>query len=440
MKPNRRWTPAEKSLLVAPLLVLAFAGALRWRKAHQTQWLALPDSYSPRLYFSPDSRLGVAVSEHIGTGLDEAVVYDLDDRSKVCTLQSPLLKQSVALQFLALDWSPDGTRIASVYNQFSARTGAVSPGASFTRTFTRSSTNKFAVWDAKDGRLIGNWPYPSVHGNQLAQVTFSKDGRRLLGSGVSPAIFNATSGALLRQYHSNPRSAGLFNEQENLIALGDDQRQVQVLGYVSGVSARKRAETPQVLWKSQTAPSNNRFFRLTWNFEDVLGFIDSVSPTQKRQLRLWDGRARRVLPSYPGTQVANFAFNRQAPLVAINRSVRPQDLKKGASSPSTVPQTLIIWNYQTGREEWSRVIGNAFGVRWSPDGKMLVVDEMLKGTLAQQAANERKAMVWVLGAKGKVLKQAPRDFFQGTLWLPDSKSLAIAGQDGIEIVAVDNLR
>jgi dipeptidyl aminopeptidase/acylaminoacyl peptidase len=440
MKLNKRWTLAEKSLLVAPLLVLAFGGALQWRKAHQTRWLALPDTNSPRLYFSPDSQQALAVSHGLRSSFEELGVYDLDNQFKVCTLQLPPLNQSIGLQFIFPDWSPDGKRIASVYTQLSARFIAGSKGPSTSRRFT----TKFAVWDAKSGRLLGHWSYPSVHADQLAQMNFSKDGRRLLGSGASPTVFDAVSGAPLCQHHSKPRSGGLFNEQENLIALGDDQHQVQVLGYAPPgyapeALAKNRTVTPQVLWKSQQSPVKNRFFRLTWNFENVLGFIDSVSPTQKRQLRLWDGNARRVLPSYPGTEVVNFAFNGHAPLVAINVSLVAPSQKKGISFLSPTRQNLVIWNYRTGRVEWSRLVGGPFGVRWSPDGKMLVVDEMLKTTLAERAANQRKSMIRVLGVKGEVLKQAPRDYFQGTLWSPDSKSLAIAGQDGIEIVAVDNL-
>lgn len=410
MKLSKRpWTRAEKSLFLVPFLILLGAGAV-WRQQRASKWIELPHlTLIHYLQFSPDSRHLIVVGIDKVTNAERGAIFEAATRSKICDLQSPPRLQGYGYP----SWSPDGTQVVAGYSDGS--TGTLKTKTA--NAMQPNPTDKIALWNARSGRLIARWPYAPRNEDSHSNVYFSGDGRKLIGDGQPPALFDARSGARLRRFKasSGSKGSGNFNSTQDLVAIQS----------VSGTKFEVReVATSRVLWQPKVRSASGSI----WTQNNVLGVYD-FGP---KRLLLWDGNTHRILPSPPSTNVFEFSFANNAPLVAVaevewrNIALSNVDVKRA---------DVLVWNYSTQRTVWSRKMeGRLFNLGWSPNGKWLAVIE--ENTIEENPAGSQ---VWIFNARGEVhFQQLRKNRVWALRWAPDSKQLAIAQDGEVEIMRVDN--
>jgi WD40 repeat protein len=398
---KRPWTRAEKSLFLTPLLLALGAGGVWWWQHISTKRIFVPDSkFIFRLHFSPDNRRFIV--DYSGKDdFKQSAIFDVTTRSKICDLKPPL----PARETHEPNWSPDGTQIVAGYSDGSTGTVKVEINGKM----EPNSIGKIVMWNAQTGRITARWSYAPPNEDSHAEVYFSRDGRKLIGDGHPPAIFDAFSGARLRRFNASvaPTGMGRFNASETLLAVaGEFYERIEV----------REVKSNRLLWQHKVFPVSG--FR--WASNNVLGVVDLQNGKETRLL-LWDGNTRRPLPSPSVTEIDQMSMNDAAPLVAMTQV-------KGRKSPAHRGKihNLLVWNYSSNRLEWSRKMAGALSdLDWSPDGKWLLVRE----------ENAQGHMIWIFDARGKVHFHQQTDFkLIDVLWVPDSKQLAITHRAEVEIL------
>lgn len=397
--PKRLWTRAEKSLLLAPLLIALASGAVwLWRERPPTLRFAA-DEQVTALEWSPDSRrLAVATLGTLsGSRYAEPSLFVFDARTgtKICALQPPPLTPTMRTGLMLSpspwwpSWSPDGTRIASGYHVAKGAVGLKynSPRPDY--------IEKIAVWNASNGTLQSDWLYGTPKGGNFgADVVFSLDGRQLIGSGSPPALFDARSGARVRRFGSQQTIKSRLNTTQTLAALYGENPLFEV----------RDLRTGRVLWKP-AVDYLDFYSSFEWGHGDVLG----LAPRHKKEaLLLWNGQTRRALPSPPLGSVSEFALSPASPLVALT------NVDRTLITPTT--STLLVWNHRLNRPLWTRPMQQDFhSLAWSPDGKWL---SLVERTPADDTLQ-------VFDAHGNLRLKRPFRSVGLSRWSPDSKQIAV---------------
>ncbi len=195
---RRRFSRAEKSLWLAPLLLALLGGWLWWRQRNDTKILVQTAelNYVRHVRFSPDGRRLLVVFNHknlhIAPGdelnplvnqIDDTAIYDVGNRSKICDLQAPASIGEIEWPV----WSPDGTRIAA------GGAGAI------------------GLWNARNGQFQKSWPYhfKTDFAFNAPRVAFSRDGQSVIGQENPRAVFDVQSGKQVRRVVGSFESNGL---------------------------------------------------------------------------------------------------------------------------------------------------------------------------------------------------------------------------------------
>ena len=404
---KRRWTRGEKWLFGAPLLILALGGAVWLWQLRAPKTIALHSAITMvyGVEFSPDSRRLLAFSQN-KYGSTGGTVYDVETRAAICGLQTPGSVRAYDWP----SWSPDGKRIVAGFDEGKMGTTKVRSTYKNESYLRFNIIYKIALWDAASGRLSYAVPYGPPTQEAGTEVYFAADGT-LVGLSNPPSFFDPATGAPTRIFGSSYARVqrASFNRARTLLALCNDSgSQIEV----------REVESDRVLWQAEV----HRAFSFHWS-SDVLAIHDDGSPG-KRQILLWDGKARRVLPSPPSRDVLWFHLHPHKPWVAL------ADVNFSGFGPLRVRKSeLVVWDYAAQKALWRRPMqGLLSNLKWSPDGRFVTLRD------GEGASSDT---AWVFDESGAVRYQKEQQEVGLIRWAPDSKQLAITSRKQIEILKVD---
>jgi WD40 repeat protein len=250
---KRPWTRGEKSLFLAPLLFLAFAGgAWLWQSSRPVTIKVGNFGEMRHLEFSPEGKRLVGFFYDSMMRTRFAKVFDVQNGSTVSDLaRPPRLGANAALYpqtppyLEAPSWSPDGQQIVASYSDlywhkaspiddWIRRSPLVSRRPFDQQLQDRESyISKIAIWNAENGEITGNYYYGPVNEDSISEkVRFSEDGKKLIGEGKPSATFDAYTGKRLQVRREDLRNLERIevHDQLGLIAkLSSNERQLQVI-------------------------------------------------------------------------------------------------------------------------------------------------------------------------------------------------------------------
>ncbi len=424
MKRKNPWTLDEKLMVFGPTLFIAGFGAFSWQES-RTKVIKLPvmHSYSEpsdgihdinKIEFSPDSQRFVAVYQAESGGV--AAVFDARTLTRLTDLQIPPVPAgSPAISPVIQDacWALDGQTIAGIYDDGVGGTTKIK--TDYKPFFRFNNQVKIASWNSQSGDLIWKRLYAKTRLDSGATLRISSDGKKLLGQGTPSVLFDAVTGAPLTA-NNDGAPIGKFNFDGSLIAVTHQNKKLLEV---------RDVKINHALWRPHLKP-----FYPQWSKNNVFGVGDYRAKNDQRLL-LWDGTARRVLPAPPFHNVDEFALHPRRTWVAF-AEVKFQKLptNKGANPTFKVESsTLRVWDYATQQDVWQRPMSGPMALSWSPDGRWLCAVE--------RASGFPQATLWIFDAQGKIQSRFNRGAVNFVEWSPDSKTLAIAELNQIEIIAVD---
>ncbi|RYG68005.1 WD40 repeat domain-containing protein [bacterium] len=417
MKPSkRRWTWGEKGLFLVPLVLMAGAGTARWRQVNEPRFIqTVGKERIIDCRFSPDGkRFLILRSSPLGQPAPRIEIYYTASLLKVVDLVPPA---GLPIQQLrAPDWSPDGKRIVCGYSDGSVNKARSVISPLKTKEFILNQ--KIAVWDAKTGAVLAQWPYAPDSEDSIADVSFSKNGRWLLGRGRPPAVFDAKSGKRLRAFNSTATLGtvrvgmnGTFNAAANLVAVDTkDSPAIKVYdaqnGRVLGSAAAKIVQ------------------KMQWTRGEILAYSEVEANSTDHRIHLWHAGTKKFLPAVPTKQAVNFDLHPRLPWLAYTEAD-----PKTIATP-TLPMgkdRLVLWDFQNQRPIWSHELyGQSRQISWSPDGMRLAVRDI----------GDYDNFVWILNRRGEARSFKTKHLITGLRWSPDSKELAVLQAGGLEIMNI----
>ena len=418
MKRKQPWTLDEKIMVGVPALFIAGFGLFSWQGSRATV-IEVPSVISHsdpddgindinQIEFSPDSqRLAVV---HQGVDGGEATVFDAQSRERLTDLQTPPMLpgwRGGAPVIQDVCWTLDGAYLAGIYND-----GAVGPTKIKTNYKPYSRFNiqhKIATWSASSGHLIWTRRYANTSADSYAHLQVSRDGATLIGQGTPAVLFDAATGTPQTPANDSAPS-GNYNFDASLIAVTRQaEKRLEV----------REVKTKRVLWRLQGQRSHAQ-----WAQNNVLGALDYPVKNDVR-LRLWDGQMRRALPAPASRNVGEFTLHPRRSLVAYCEVEYEKTKSREVKS-----SVLRVWDSASRREIWNYPMSGALKLDWSPDGNWLCAIEW-SGAFPG-------ATLWIFDAQGAVKSRFSRGAVNFVKWAPNSKTLAIAELNQIEIVTVES--
>ncbi|RYG64257.1 hypothetical protein EON80_19545, partial [bacterium] len=418
---KRAWSRAEKLLLLSPLTIIGLAGGVwAWQKS-LPQSIEFPeiDRFDSFL-ISPDGQKLAVFFKDQKKFLLTGQVYEVESGAKICDLTPPPLNskrigaRQPYITYHSKSWSPDGTRIVAAYedetygpNQIPVLPELRSLGQP---SFRNNMVGKFAIWNASNGVLQGNYPYAPITEDSSSEVRFTKDGKKIIGYGKPPARFDANTGQRTETFQTNYRLGRYSapNDELGLLAImSEDKSRLQVVD----------RKTKRVVWNWR----GNRVARLIWG-EHVLAIIDAEQPKRnqawiKGRLILWDGKNHKLLPTPPESSATSYDFphfSADGHSLLIRNTGDPRTFRSADTA-------LLLWDYRQNRVMWQYRAEGYLGIpQWSPNGQWISV--VAPVTLK---TNQR---LLVFDRAGKLHLETS---IQGDrpVWSPDSRRIAIVRQE-----------
>ncbi|RYI33899.1 MAG: WD40 repeat domain-containing protein, partial [Acetobacteraceae bacterium] len=410
---KKSWSSPERLLFLAPLGFMAVAGGVwAWQQSRPLT-IEIPGAeYISNFNFSPDSQRIVVFADDERTKFRSGHIYDVRSGSKIVSLAQPSQRPNTGARsftdFRQPFWSPDGSRIVAGYDDQTRGTSQVQfPEAARLKLppFRSNKVGKMAIWDARSGKLSGNYLYAPADEESISFVQFSDDGTQLVGQGVPAALFDAATGqrtALLKGTFAATKKIA-FNGKLGLLAVtNSDGTRFQVFD----------TKTQKVLWSPRLAPVRS----LLWHDEILAITTDNVSKKgqshPKNELILWDSQKRVVLPrvsAYGILQGVNFSPDGRS--LIYNLNVVPSNKNE-----------FVVWDYLQNRVLWRyKTQFSMVWAQWSPDGQWIAA--------SLDARNGAPATLLVFDRTGKLCFQ-PDGVYESHRWSPDSRSLAAIVQSG----------
>ncbi|HEY7283183.1 MAG TPA: WD40 repeat domain-containing protein, partial [Actinomycetota bacterium] len=342
--------------------------------------------------FSPDGR------ELAGTNGNEVSVWDTGTWTMVERLQGH------TGSVIGLDWSPDGTRIATGANDGTAR-----------------------IWDAATGQQILEL---AGHSGLVANVAFSPDGTRLVtGGGDGTArVWDVSPGATAELFGGVEPGAMLG------VAYAPDGRSLITAGFGPGQGAWR--------WGAATG---RRIGGYPDAYEAEFAADGSVMLVADHVEIVRPGMPVRILKDLP-TGDAGLAYSEDGSSIAVpggqsvvvwtseGRRVRSfgpagpdNTFFDAAFSPDgsllaaiTGRARLLVWDVATGKAMLHRQAstGQARSIAFSPDGSRLVT------------SGADGASIWAVPSGRRVASLAGAGAIGAAAFSPDGKRVATGGDDG----------
>jgi len=316
----------------------------RWGELNSIGWGDLFD-----IDYSPDG-------EHIVlAGADNVIVMEADDDVHLWK------RNDHGGEVGSVEWSPDGTRIASGSLDSTVRIWgpwngtpllvinvggdgvldiAWSPDGSSIVTGAVDGT--VGIWDSTTGVNIGNL---TGHTDEVIAVDWSHDGTRLATSGTDRTIriWEVETGILLNVStgHSDRVQDIEWSPDDSMIASGSDDETVQILDSMNGA-----------VIKSFTRHSDS-VLDVEWSPDGMI----LASGSKDGRIETWDvmNRTRMGSPMYHGGDVQGLSWHPDGRRIASVASFN----------------TFMIWDVATRDDiaNFRETTSDISSVEWSPDGK-----------------------------------------------------------------------
>ena len=239
------------------------------------------------------------------------------------------LGMSTGNRFSRLAYSPNGNRIATLFNE---------------RTIV--------IWDTVTGREITRIAGNGNHG--IASITFNSNGRQLISCSAADSavrIWDTTTGAVIRTINQGGVARISFSP-DNTRILGTHYN------YGSGVDVGIK------VWN---AANGNEILSVAGVYRATM-----YSPDGRRILTIHDNRELLILDAVNGQIIRTINNNE-----SFSEAVYSPDGRFVAASTwneETDIITMRIYNTETGQEIRSFPIGDANNHFYSPDGRQLLVN------------------------------------------------------------------
>ncbi len=361
------FSPAGRFLASMPQNRLTEKGEVsiwNWREGKEVHRLTHPFRLAVSAAFSPDGRR-VA----IGGGRWGLVLWDVETGKEVRRL-SPQGGVS------AIAFSPDGKTLA-----------------------TASPRGAIRQWDAATGKLLPASADADVQ--NVRNLRFSSDGKRLFGDAGACLIWDATSGRELRRIADPeafdfklPNDSRVFtlSPDESLLATANLDRTIGLCDAVTGKERHRLKGHKLSVYDIRFTPDSRRLI--------------SSSGGGEGTVRVWDVKSGRELHSMTGLMALTVSPDGYLLAVAIG----------------TTPE-IVIYELANGREK-KRVSlaaqGNVLQMAFSPDSRRLAA----AGSPCRSGGGGI-AKVWDV-ADGQLLRSldSPKTVLWSVAFSPDGRSVA----------------
>jgi Tol biopolymer transport system component len=413
-------TRGLKSLVSVSLIFVLFAGGMWSLRKTQPEALHLPKSHIvTSLTFSPDGKRVIAFYDSLANKKSVGRVFDMETRTELSTLEKPstVWVDDTLSIFSRPAWSPDSRQIVLGYREFTKSAfNVIDPyhetdysGSNQNNSYQESV--KFGVWNAETGKIESDWKYaPVSQSPQGESVRFSTDGKRFIGEGSPPILFDGKTGKHLNIVRSNFRTpiTGTFSPDLNLVAVRPLRRDgLQLIE----VASRK------VLWQPKIGPISNIIWR-----NNVMGAIETKTEKDGQysgnsRVLLWDGATRKPLPPI---SLPNSNFLSSLKFSPDNRRLAFFHHKPPSIRDFNNLTTMVVWDYKKNRELWRYPVRSYMnGCEWSPDGQWL--------STVVSGDNDEPNRLKIFDRNGKIHKV--QEFYGiNRAWSPDSKSIIYVSQ------------
>jgi WD40 repeat protein len=287
---------ARDTLLATPLLLIFFVGCvwlLRYqsRNSHQILVREAPTW----LVFSPDGKRIGAFKKRAQDDRAIGSIYDTNTRTKICDVKgSPAdFGSNDPINYYPPSWSPDGQQIIAGYRDYEVGDYIIKNPHGNIYSEGKDLANeigKIGVWDARSGQLRRALTYaPHDELSYSGEVKFSSDGKKLIGKGAPPSLFDSATGRRLNRFQGSFKQTceGKINESLGQVALRSlDRSALQVFDLKSG----------RVLW--QLKPSFYSLFQWQGDMLTVVDIGDATIRATKghASIVIWDGANRKPIP------------------------------------------------------------------------------------------------------------------------------------------------
>jgi WD40 repeat protein len=312
---------------------------------------------------------------------------------------------------MSLDWSPDGSRLATATNDGTVR-----------------------VWDAEAGKEV----LTRREASGVWSVRWSPDGKRLVvcAGDKSVKVWDAGSGHEIQTFR------GHAEEKARVLSLSPDGKRLATAGMDMAV----------MIWDAQTGRSTLTLKGHTSGVTSVDWSPDGkalASAGHDRAVKIWDaetGRELRTLNGGTNVQAVSWSPDGKRLASSWDRTIRVWDAGTGAEtltlkghrqtvfglawSPNGKRLASVdgdgplrIWDASSGQQELllrSPGAGIRSSVSWRPDGKCLASTGGNLAVNIWDAEEDRQALV-LRGHSGPV---------SGLSWAGDGKRLATTSLDG----------
>lgn len=412
--PKSPWTRAEKSLLLAPLLIALASGGIWWWQ--KSRAVSIPAKYVETLHFSPDGRF-LAVGDSLQlpnkpyTGV--VTIYDAQSGAFVCDLKVPRPWSNL----LEPVWANHGSIIAaSVFD--------LTPGSLTSSVGKTNYVYKLAVWDVPSGRL--RFYAPVAPANEWAWISkshFSRDGRFLFAENDPPAVFSAQTGARLRSFTRKTteqvENMGFFFDADSKLLLQRPQ-DVSIVKVSDGKTLQSLPIHTKGRLNGLSADGQFATF-VTSHWNTRIGFVD------KWTLQLWNLKTQRTVsvPALYSSDDQVFAPHDDR-LAIVNHNPQPPTDRPTRE----IGGQLLVYDCAKSRVVWKIPMPTDFSVlRWSPDGRFLAMREL----------QLHEDNVRVFDARSGALKWSKIAYASNVHleWAPDSHHLALSSSDAVQIFDIN---
>ncbi len=359
------------------------------------------------LAWSPDGKI---LASGDGTGIVR--LWDADSGQVLREIEGPSVGNPGWTRVDALAWSPTGQMLA-VSNQIwdlesgqPLHTLGNGPGG-YSRSVAWSPDGKIlavvggvgelGLFDAESGQLLRKL---LEGGGGAKYVAWSPDGNILASGGTPARLWDAKSGAVLREF------------EDGTVAWSPDA--ATLVSCNPGVTFNLvflDVATGQTLREIETQ-SITRCLALSPDGKTV------ASSRDDGRVELWDAKSGKRLDHFAGNAVAMSI----PPHAKTAWSPDSRNLALAESSSDSGRPILQIYNVESGQlralgEDRSGVEGSLFPESWSPDGKMLV---------SRSAVHPYTAVLLWNVESGRVVKTLDHTGLISTsAWSPDGTILAV---------------
>jgi WD40 repeat protein len=320
-----------------------------------------------------------------GCGSGGAARVQATHTATLPSVTSPVLAYSGhGAHVISAAWSPDGTRVVS-----------------------GGDDTTLQVWDAKSGKKLWGYTFPTVGGfNGVFAVAWSADGKRIAGGDFAGKVivFDAAAGTpqlTLTNLADSFVSGVAFSPDGARIAAGTGTNGIHIWNVATGKLL--------LTYTKHTRP----VFRIAWSPDGTR----IASASDDGSVQVWDPTT--------GTTALTYT-DHHAPVWAVawspdGKRIASGTGEAGAQGPNYVNNGARVWDATTGQTLVTFTAhgkNQVYALAWSPDGSQIV-----------SSGDDGTSYVWD-AATGNITLMYHATFFWSDDWSPKTNLIASASNDG----------